>query len=120
MRDLGDPVGPVPVTRNVLRDLGLRGVKDRERQDALSRAEQAGRNAAAVGSGLPNPSKEDVERFGVQIRRIEGDVSTMPDLDSLLRSEGTQRGDSRRFAESIHSAEQKERRSGKAPGRGTR
>lgn len=108
MEDLGTSDGPVPATKEVLRDLSRRGFEDRERQDALFRAEQAGRIAAAAGFGRPDPSDEDVARFGVQLLRIAERVTAMPRVDALLMAGGVQRSESRRFADSLRNAERVE------------
>jgi len=119
MEDLGRPVRPACATEKDLRRSGRRGLEDRERQDAIFRAEQAGRIAADVGSDRPAPSGEDVARFRAQLRRIEECVSAMPHMVTLLKSEGTQRSESRLFASSLHKAERAELRLGEPPGRAT-
>ena len=117
MGDLGSPVGPVCSTDKDLREHGRRGLEDRERQDAIFKAEQAGRIAAAAGSDRSDPSEADVARFGVQLQHIDDRVFTMAHLGILLTSEGTQRSESRRFAGSLRNAERVELRLDQAPER---
>ena len=74
----------------------------------MLRAERAGRLAVDAAGDVADRAETDVLRFGVQLSRIEQGVSTIPSVGGVLRPDGTRRGESRRFAESLRDAERLE------------
>jgi len=110
MGDTGAEVRPVAATEDQLRELGRSDREARERREAMSRAEQAGKLASGAGLEVPQHSAEEVAHFGTQLSRIEASVVAMPGVDAALADAGRQRRESRQLEGSLREAEQAERR----------
>lgn len=102
-------------TNRGLREIGRRVLEDRERRDAIGRAEQAGRTAADMGVDRPALSDAEVAHFAAQLRCLQERVAAMPHMDDLLESEGGRRSESRALAASLRKAERVELRLGEHP-----
>jgi hypothetical protein len=104
------PVRSVAATDEELRELGRSDREARERREAMSRAEQAGRLASGTGLDLPERSEQEIARFGAQLSRIEASAFAMPSVDAVLSDGGRHRRESLQLAGSLHEAEQAELR----------
>jgi len=111
MGEPGAPVRPVAATEEQLREVGRSDREARERQEAMSRAEQAGKLASGTGFEVPQHSAEEVAHFGTQMSRIEASAVMMPGVDAALADGGRQRRESLQLAGYIREAEEAERRS---------
>jgi len=111
MGETGAPVRPVAATEEELREIGRSDREARERREAMSRAEQAGKLASGTEFETPQQSAEEVAHFGSQLSRIEARAVTMPEVDAALADGGRQRRESLQLAGSLREAEQAERRS---------
>jgi hypothetical protein len=106
----GSRVRAVWATDVDLREIGRRGLEDRQRQNAMLRATQAGRTAADAVPDLPVLSEADAARYGAQLRRLEESVLVMPRVDALLTPQDTQRSEALRLSGSLQTAERVELR----------
>jgi hypothetical protein len=104
----GSRIRAVWATDVDLREIGRRTLEDRERQDAMSRAAQAGGIAATAVPDLPVLSEADAALYGAQLRRIDEGVWAVPHVDTLLKPDDAQRSKSRQLSDSIECAERVE------------
>lgn len=108
MGDFEIPLRPVPGSVKELRDESRRDRQDRERGDAMLRAEEAGRAAADDQPwSLPEESRE---RFGVQLTRMDERTGSMPRVDAVLKERHREEGESNQLRDSLRDVERAELR----------
>jgi len=116
MGDFEIPIRRVPGTVNELREESRRDREERERGDAMSRAEEAGRAAAGTGDEPWTLPEESRQRFGVQLTDLDERTGSVPRVDAVFREDTRRERESSRYRDdSIHDAEQAELRPGPDP-----
>jgi len=104
MGDLDSPLGRVPATERELQERGRLSREAQQRLDAMAKAEEAGR-AAAADDAPRDISPESKALFGSRLSRIDERADAMPRIDTVVQDdfrllrESAARGDALRSAE---------------------
>jgi hypothetical protein len=110
MGDRREWLRPIPSTEKELREESRREREDRERRDAMLRAEQAGRASAPAVEAWWDHPVGDGDQFVAQLMHLDQQADSVPRVDSVLKEEASRQVEASRLNDALRDAERTELR----------